>query len=225
MKEKFPALFAALAVEEMQMTEEGAFMNMDLLATLNAAIEAKQQEAADAKALADQLTAEKAELEQKLETANGEHTAAIETLNTEHAAAIDALKADHAAAIEEKQNAIAALEQEKADLTADQTAKAEQIETLNGQLTEKQTALDGAQAALETAQQTLAERDQQITDLNAQIEELSNDAGHEPAAGASPQNNGEGAEQATVAVGQYVYDNSISYDENMKRKKEFEAGK
>ena len=223
MKEKFPALFAALAVEEMQMTEEGAFLNTGLLETLNAAIEAKQQEGADAKALADQLTAEKAELEQKLETANGEHTAAIETLNTEHAAAIDALKADHAAAIEEKQNAIAALEQEKADLTADQTAKAEQIETLNGQLTEKQTALDGAQAALETAQQTLAERDQQITDLNAQIEELSNDAGHEPAAGASPQNNGEGAEQATVAVSQYVYDNNLSYDENMKAKKAWDA--
>ena len=222
MKEKFPALFAALAVEEMQMTEEGAFMNMDLLATLNAAIEAKQQEAADAKALADQLTAEKAELEQKLETANGEHTAAIETLNTEHAAAIDALKADHAAAIEEKQNAIAALEQEKADLTADQTAKAEQIETLNGQLTEKQTELDGAKASLETAQNTIAERDQQISDLNAQVEELTAAPGNQPAAGAQPDKNGAGAETPEVAVKQYVYDNSLSYEENMRRKAEFD---
>ena len=83
MKEKFPALFAALQVEEMQMQEGGAFMNEELLATLNAAIEAHQKGSADAKALADQLTAEKAELEQKLETANSEHTAAIETLTAE----------------------------------------------------------------------------------------------------------------------------------------------
>ena len=221
MKEKFPALFAALAVEEMQMTEEGAFMNMDLLATLNAAIEAKQQETADAKALADQLTAEKAELESQLAAKATE----METLNTEHASAIETLNAEHATAIEEKDNAISALEQEKADLIADQTAKAEQIETLNGQLTEKQTELYGAKASLETAQNTIAERDQQISDLNAQVEELTHDAGEQPAAGASPQNNGEGVEQAEVAVSQYVYDNNLSYDENMKRKKEFDAQK
>ena len=222
MKEKFPALFAALAVEEMQMTEEGAFLNAGLLDTLNAAIEAKQQEVADAKALADQLTAEKAELESQLAAKATE----METLNTEHASAIETLNAEHATAIEEKQNAISALEQEKADLVADQTAKAEQIETLNGQLTEKQTELDGAKASLETAQNTIAERDQQISDLNAQITELTTAPGNEPAAGAAPQNNGEGVEQAEVAVTTaYVYDNSLPYEENMKRKKEFDAQK
>lgn len=221
MKEKFPALFATLAVEEMQMTEEGAFLNMGLLETLNAAIEVKNQEVADAKALADQLTAEKAELESQLAAKATE----METLNTEHASAIETLNAEHAAAIEEKQNAISALDQEKADLLSDQTAKAEQIETLNGQLTEKQTELDGTKASLETATATIAERDQQITDLNAQVEELTHDAGEQPAAGASPQNNGEGVEQAEVAVSQYLYDNNLSYDENMKRKKEFEAQK
>ena len=221
MKEKFPALFAALAVEEMQMTEEGAFLNMGLLETLNAAIYAKNQETADAKALVDSLTAEKAELEQKLETANSEHAAAIETLKAEHEKALSDMEGSHKEAIEEKDNAISALEQEKADLVADQTAKAEQIETLNGQLTEKQTELDSAKASLETAQNTIAERDQQITDLNAQVEELTNDAGDQPAAGASPHNNGEGVEQQTIGVGQYVFDNNLSYDENCRRQEEW----
>ena len=210
MKEQFPALFAALQVEEMQMQDGGAFMNEGLLATLNAAIEAKEKEAADAKALVDSLTAEKDALTQQV----ADLTAQMETAKADHEKALNDANEAHAAAIEEKDNAISALEQEKADLTADQTAKAEQIETLNGQLTEKQT-------ALETAQQTLAERDQQITDLNAQIEELSNDAGHEPAAGASPQNNGEGAELQTIGVSQYVFDPELSYDENCRREAEW----
>lgn len=219
MKEKFPQVFALLGVEEMECNEEGSFLNASLLETLNGKIEAMQQESAQAKELAESLTKQVDELK-------AAHEQAISDLNAEHQQAIEALNTEHTAAIEERDNQISALEQEKADLQGDVNVKAEQIETLNGQLTEKQTALDGAQAALETAQQTLAERDQQITDLNAQIEELSNDAGHEPAAGASPQNNGEGAEQATVAVtSAYVYDNSLSYEENMKRKKEFEAGK
>lgn len=41
---------------------------------------------------------------------------------------------------------------------------------------------------------------------------------------ASPANNGEGVEVPQVAIGtQYTYDNSLSYEENMKRKKEWEA--
>ena len=217
MKEKFPALFAALAVEEMQMTEDGAFLNTGLLETLNAAIEAKQQEVADAKALADQLTAEKAELESQLAAKATE----METLNTEHASAIETLNAEHATAIEEKENQIAALEQEKADLVADQTAKAEQIETLNGQLTEKQTELDGIKASLETAQNTIAERDQQITDLNAQVEELQNGAGAQPQAGDAPQNNGAGAQETVIGVGRYVYDKNLTYEENCRREEEW----
>lgn len=217
MKEKFPALFAALAVEEMQMTEEGAFMNMDLLATLNAAIEAKNQEAADAKALVDSLTAEKAELESQLAAKATE----LDTLNTEHASAIETLNAEHATAIEEKDNQISALEQEKADLQSDVNAKSEQIETLNGQMTEKQTELDSAKASLETAQNTIAERDQQISDLNAQVEDLTHDAGHEPAAGASPDNNGQGADHNIIGVSQYVFDPELSYDENCRREAEW----
>ncbi len=225
MKEKFPALFAALQVEEMQMQEDGAFMNEGLLATLNAAIEASQKEATDAKALAEQLTNEKAELEQKLETANSDHTAAVETLNADHQKAIDDLKAEHQtkvdemnSTIEEKQNAIAALEQEKADLQGEVNAKAEQMEQMTNDL-------NGSKAALETAQQTIAERDQQISDLNAQVEELQRDPGNTPQAGAAPQNNGSGAEAPSVAVAGYVYDAGKSYEENMRLKRQFEQGK
>jgi len=212
MKEKFPALFAALQVEEMQMQEGGAFMNEELLATLNAAIEENQKGAADAKALADQLTSEKAELEQKLETANSEHTAAIEALNTAHAEAIAAKDAT----IEEKQNAIAALEQEKAQLQNDSEGQKAQIETLTAER-------DEAKTSLETANGTIAERDQQISDLNAQIEELSKDPGEGAQAG-SPANNGAGVEEVEVAIStQYAYDSSKRYEENMKAKKEWEA--
>lgn len=85
-----------------------------------------------------------------------------------------------------------------------------------------QTELNGAKESLTTAQNTIAERDQQISDLNATIDEMKQDAGAPGAA--SPANNGEGAEAPQVAIGtQYTYDNSLSYEENMKRKKEWEA--
>lgn len=220
MKEKFPAVFALLGVEEMQMSEGGAFLNEGLLQTLNAAIEAKEKETADAKALADQLTAEKADLTAKVE----ELTAQAEAKETEHTEAIEALKAEHATAIEEKQNAIAALEQEKADLTASVTAKDETIASLQGDMEMKQTELNGVKDSLATAEQTIAERDQQITDLNAQVSELQNSPGAEPQAGAAPSNNGTGAEAASIAIStQYIMDSSKSYEENMKAKKEWEA--
>ena len=206
MKEQFPAVFALLEVDEMQMQDGGAFMNEGLLATLNAAIEAKNQELANAKALADSLTQEKENLTQKV----NDLTSQVETLNT-----------THTSALEEKDNMIATLEQEKADLVADQTAKAEQIETLKGQLTEKQTALDGANATIAERDTTIAEKDQQITDLNAQITELQNGAGAEPGAGEAPANNGAGAEAKTVGVKQYVFDPELSYDENCRREKEW----
>ena len=201
MKEKFPALFAALQVEEMQMQEGGAFMNEELLATLNAAIEAHQKGSADAKALADQLTAEKAELEQKLETANSEHTAAIETLTAERDEAKTSL--------ETANGTIAERDQQISDLNA-------QIETLTAER-------DEAKASLETANGTIAERDQQISGLNAQIEELSHEPGEGAQAG-SPANNGAGVEEAEVAIStQYVIDPNKTYEENMRAKKEWEA--
>lgn len=225
MKEKFPKIFALLGVEAMECKEDGTFFNASLLETLEGKIGEMEQANADAKALAEQLTNEKNELTAKVESLTTEHAAAIEQLNADHTQAIDTLKAEHQtkvdelnALVEDKQNAIAALEQEKADLQADVNAKAESIETLTTELT-------GAKAAVETAEQTLAERDQQISDLNAQIAELENDPGGAPQAGAAPQTNGQGAQAPTVGVGQYVYDPSLSYKENMKRKDAFEQGK
>ena len=203
MKEQFPAVFALLGVEEMQVSEEGTFFNKDLLATLNANIEAMQKEKADALALVESLTAEKNELTAKVE----ELTAQAETKEAEHAKAIEDLNAAHATAIEEKDNQISALEQEKADLQGEVNAKAESIEAM-------QTELNGAKESLTTAQNTIAERDQQISDLNATIDEMKQDAG-EGAQGGSPANNGEGVESAKVVVGCYVYNNELTYEQNL----------
>lgn len=214
MKEKFPKIFALLGVETMECKEDGTFFNASLLETLEGKIGEMEQANADAKALAEQLTNEKNELTVKVESLTTDHTQAIDTLKAEHQTKVDELNAT----IEDKQTAIAALEQEKADLQADVNAKAENIETLTAEL-------NGAKSAVETAEQTLAERDQTISDLNAQIAELENDPGEQPQAGAAPADNGQGAQAPTVEVGRYVYDSSLSYEENMKRKAEFEQGK
>ena len=209
MKEQFPAVFALLGVEEMQVSEEGTFFNKDLLATLNANIEAAQKEKADALALVESLTAEKNELTAKVE----ELTAQAETKDAEHNKAIEDLNAAHATAIEEKDNAIAALEQEKADLQGDINAKTENIEAM-------QTELNGAKESLTNAQNTIAERDQQITDLNAQIEELQ----QEPGEGAqlnSAASNGTGADAPKVVVGRYVYNNNLTYEQNLEAEKKW----
>lgn len=209
MKEKFPALFAALAVEEMQMTEEGAFLNMGLLETLNAAIVAKNKEAADAQALVESLTTEKENLTQQVTDLNSQ----IETLNTEHNKAIEDLNATHATAIEEKDNQISALTQEKADLQTKADENATSMEAM-------QTELNGAKESLATAEGTIAERDQQITDLNATIAEMKQDAGA-PGAG-SPENNGASVEQPDYTPNCYVYDPSLSYEKNMENQKKWE---
>jgi uncharacterized protein YlxW (UPF0749 family) len=219
MKEQFPAVFALLGVEEMQMQEGGAFMNEGLLATLNANIEAAQKEKADALALVESLTAEKNELTAKVE----ELTAQAETKEAEHAKAIEDLNAAHATALEEKDNQISAMEQEKADLQSDMEGKASQIETLTADLNGAKESLTTAETTIAERDATLAERDQQITDLNAQIAELQNDPGTGAQAGAAPQNNGGGAEAPGIAVNQYVYDPSLSYEKNMEAKAKWDA--
>jgi len=237
MKEKFPALFAALQVEEMQMQDGGAFMNEGLLATLNEKIEAMQKAEADAKALAESLTAEKNDLTAKVETL----TADIEAKNLEVATLTEnAGKADEQ--LKAKDEEIATLKADAEQAATDMTAKDEEIAKLQGDMECKQKDLDekaaalkaketeltaakeeleGAKASLTTAEQTIAERDQQITDLNAQITELQNNPGAEPAAGAAPQNNGGGADAPGVAVNQYVYDPNLSYEENGRLEKEW----
>ena len=211
MKEQFPAVFALLGVEEMQVSEEGTFFNKDLLATLNANIEAMQKEKADALALVESLTAEKNELTAKVE----ELTAQAETKETEHAKAIEDLNAAHATAIEEKDNQISALEQEKADLQGEINAKAENIEAM-------QTELNGAKESLTTAQNTIAERDQQISDLNATIDEMKQEPGEGAQAG-SPGNNGAGADGLHQASDAPQWDPTLSATENKQRMEAYEA--
>lgn len=188
MKEKFPALFAALAVEEMQMQEDGAFLNMGLLQTLNEKIEALQKQAADAQALVDSLKTE--------------HATAIENLNTEHQQAIDQLNTQVTDLTKQVDDLKAAADQKEIDFKAGET-----------KIAELTTELDGAKASLTTAQNTIAERDQQISDLNAQIEELQNDPGAQPQAGAQPHNNGGGAQGPQLAVKTPVAKPGMTYDE------------
>ena len=226
MKENYPAVFALLGVEEMQLSEEGTFFNKDLLATLNSAIEAKNKETADANALAEQLTSEKNELTAQVETLNADHQKAIDDLKAEHAQAVETLNADHQKVIEEKDNQISALEQEKADLTAAATTKDEEIATLKSdaegkasQIEQLNADLNGAKESLTTAEGTIAERDQTISDLNAQIAELQNDPGQGAQAGAAPQNNGGGAEAPEMVIGSYVYNPDLSYEKNLEAEK------
>ena len=230
MKEQFPAVFALLGVEEMQMQEGGAFMNEGLLATLNANIEAMQKEKADALALVESLTAEKNELTAKVEeltaqaeTKEAEHAKAIEDLNAAHATALNDKEIDFNSKLEEKDNQISALEQEKADLQGEVNAKAESIEAMQTELNGVKESLTAAVTTIAERDATLAERDQQITDLNAQIAELQSDPGQGAQAGAAPENNGGGAETPGVAVNQYVYDPSLSYEKNMEAKKKWDA--
>lgn len=212
MKEKYPALFAALQVEEMQMSEGGAFIQDELLASLNAAIEAKEKESADAKALAESLTNEKNELTAKVD----ELTAQAETKTKEHNKAIEELNAAHEAALAEKDGQISALTEEKNGLQAKIDENAASMESMTAEL-------NSAKESLTTAQGTIAERDQQITDLNAQLEELQGNPGAGAQAGNAPANNGSGVEGVEISVESYLWDNSKSYKANMEAKKAWEA--
>lgn len=217
MKEKFPKIFALLGVEAMECEEDGTFFNASLLETLEAKIGEMEQAQADAKALAEQLTADKEQLQTQLTEKDAEHLSAIESLNQEHATAIEAKDKALADAQEAHTAALAAKDEEIKTL-GEAVENYKQAEAVNAENTDKlQKNFDGAQAALATAEQTIAERDQQISDLNARITELENDPGQEPQAGASPENNGEGAQVVGVGVSQYVYDPSLSYEENGKR--------
>jgi len=200
MKEQFPAVFALLGIEEMQMQDGGAFMNEGLLATLNAAIEAKNQENANAQTLVQSLTQEKENLTQQVADLNSQ---------------VETLKTTHASALEEKDNTIAALEQEKADLQTKVTENDGTLEALNTELTT-------VKESLTTAQNTIAERDQQINDLNATIEDMKQDAG-EGAQGGSPANNGQGAEGLHQASAAPQWDPTLSATENKQRMEVYEA--
>lgn len=170
--------------QQIEVKEEGAFMNAPLLDTLEAHLTLQEQAVADAKQKA--TTAE-----QSLADLQAKHDALAETIakkdeeikNLKEAAA----KAD---------DDIKALNDAKAKADEEKAKVDEELKT--------------AQASLATAQQTIADKD-------AQIAELNENPGEEPAQGAAPQNNGEGAKAQNLRE----FDPS-KYKTNAERKAAYE---
>lgn len=140
--------------QQIEVKEEGAFMNAPLLDTLEAHLASQEQAVADAKQKA--TTAE-----QSLADLQAKHDALAET-------------------IAQKDEEIKNLKEAKAKADEEKAKVDEELKT--------------AQASLATAQQTIADKD-------AQIAELNENPGEEPAQGAAPQNNGEGAKVETAKTG------------------------
>lgn len=159
--------------QQIEVKEEGAFMNAPLLDTLEAHLTSQEQAVAAAKQKA--TTAE-----QSLADLQAKHDALAETI---------AKKDDE---IKNLKEAAAKADEEKAKVD-------EELKT--------------AQASLATAQQTIADKD-------AQIAELNENPGEEPAQGAAPQNNGEGAKAQNLRE----FDPS-KYKTNAERKAAFERFK
>jgi len=201
MREQFPALFALLGVEEMQMTEEGSFVNMELLETLNAAIDGSQKELAEAKASVETLTTEKAELEQKLTDAEAAHQQALDELN--------AKMTEQETALATKDETIATLTQEKEDA-------ATQLSSLNETLAERDKTIEEQASTIESQNATIA-------DQNATITELNESAGAKGQGGGAPQNNGQGVQAPSTYSMEGAYDPSLSPAENRKRIQAYEA--
>ena len=154
--------------QQIEVKEEGAFMNAPLLDTLEAHLASQEQAVADAKQKA--TTAE-----QSLADLQAKHDALAETI-AQKDEEIKNLKEAKAKADED----IKALNDAKAKTDEEKAKVDEELKT--------------AQASLATAQQTIADKD-------AQIAELNENPGEEPAQGAAPQNNGEGAKVETAKTG------------------------
>lgn len=186
----YPKINAACGMQDgqqIEVKEDGAFMNAPLLDTLEAHLASQEQAVADAKQKA--TTAE-----QSLADLQAKHDALAETI-AQKDEEIKNLKEAKAKADED----IKALNDAKAKADKE-TAKADEE-------------LKTAQASLAIAQQTIADKD-------AQIAELNENPGEEPAQGAAPQNNGEGAKAQNLRV----FDPS-KYKTNAERKAAFERFK
>lgn len=186
----YPKINAACGMQDgqqIEVKEEGAFMNAPLLDTLEAHLASQEQVVADAKQKA--TTAE-----QSLADLQAKHDALAETI-AQKDEEIKNLKEAKAKADED----IKALNDAKAKADEEKAKVDEELKT--------------AQASLATAQQTIADKDAQITELNE-------NPGEEPAQGAAPQNNGEGAKAQNLRV----FDPS-KYKTNVERKAAFERFK
>ncbi len=176
----YPKINAACGMQDgqqIEVKEEGAFMNAPLLDTLEAHLTSQEQAVADAKQKA--TTAE-----QSLADLQAKHDSLAET-------------------IAQKDEEIKNLKKAKAKADED-------IKALNDAKAKADEELKTAQASLATAQQQLADKDAQIAELNA-------NPGEEPAQGAAPENNGEGAQAQNLRE----FDPS-KYKTNAERKAAFE---
>ena len=183
----YPKINAACGMQDgqqIEVNEEGAFMNAPLLDTLEAHLASQEQAVADAQQKA--TTAE-----QSLADLQAKHDALSETI-AQKDEEIKTLKEAKAKADED----IKALNDAKAKADEEKAKVDEELKT--------------AQASLATAQQTIADKD-------AQIAELNENPGEEPAQGAAPQNNGEGAKAQNLRE----FDPS-KYKTNAERKAAFE---
>lgn len=186
----YPKINAACGMQDgqqIEVKEEGAFMNAPLLDTLEAHLTSQEQAVADAKQKA--TTAE-----QSLADLQAKHDALAETI-AQNDEEIKNLKEAAAKADED----IKALTDAKAKADEEKAKVDEELKT--------------AQASLVTAKQTIADKD-------AQIAELNENPGEEPAQGAAPQNNGEGAQAQNLREFE-----PSKYKTNAERKAAFERFK
>lgn len=163
----YPLINAACGMKEgeIEVKEEGAFMNAPLLDTLEASLKANKQQVADAEQKATTAEQKLADLQAKFDELNANLEAA-KTAQADAEKAIENLKTEHATAIDKKD---------------------EEIKNLT-------TGKEKAEADLKTAQDSLATANQTIADKDAQIKALGENPGEEPQQGAAPQNNGEGVQ-------------------------------
>lgn len=186
----YPKINAACGMQngqQIEVKEEGAFMNAPLLDTLEAHLASQEQAVADAKQKATTAEQSLADLQAKY----------------------DALAETIAQKDEEIKNLKEAKAKADGDIKALNDAKAKADEE-KAKVDEE---LKTAQASLATAQQTIADKD-------AQIAELNENPGEEPAQGAAPQNNGEGAKAQNLREF-----NPSKYKTNAERKAAFERFK
>ena len=163
----YPLINAACGMKEgeIEVKEEGAFMNTPLLDSLEASLKANKQQVADAEQKATNAEQNLADLQAKFDELNTNLEAA-KTAQADTEKALENLKAEHATAIAKKD---------------------EEIKNLT-------TGKEKAEDDLKTAQDSLATANQTIADKDAQIKALGENPGEEPQQGAAPQNNGEGVQ-------------------------------
>ena len=163
----YPLINAACGMKEgeIEVKEEGAFMNAPLLDSLEASLKANKQQVADAEQKATIAEQKLADLQAKFDELNA-NLEAVKTAQADAEKALENLKAEHATAIAKKD---------------------EEIKNLT-------TGKEKAEDDLKTAQDSLATANQTIADKDAQIKALGENPGEEPQQGAAPQNNGEGVQ-------------------------------